>query len=284
MTPKLERKPLAWFKRNPNQPRKEFTEDDLRRLGKSLRVRQLQPVVARSSGELLAGERRLRAAEFEGLETLLAIVTDDELSESQILQVALVENMQRADLSAHEQWVASSELMCRNNSWQMKDLADALHLTPSQVTRLLSPSKCIEAVQDALRDGKIGISAVYTISKQPHSKQAGLLALKLSGATRDELETERRKGGTEARQGGGRPPPEKCERVRIPLAVATKELKATGTVTVASSPGAPISLQEAENLLREALKAVREAQGRGLGLKAAQAAWRDMATPKPKPA
>ena len=63
-----------------------------------------------------------------------------------------------------------------NPSWQLKDLAEALHLDPSTVTRLLSPSKCIPAVQDALKQGKIGISDCYPISKLPESEQAGLLA------------------------------------------------------------------------------------------------------------
>jgi len=63
-------KPLGWFKVGP-QARKHFEEADLRQLGESLKVKQLQPVLAREDGWLIAGERRLRAATLVGLPELM---------------------------------------------------------------------------------------------------------------------------------------------------------------------------------------------------------------------
>src|SRR5205085_5498369 len=140
---------------------------------------QLQPGGAKPDGTLLWGERRFRAAPLAGLTELSAIITDRPLSDSDIRLIQLTENMLRADLTGYEKWLACTELMAMNPEWQMKDLAGHLHLDPSMVTRLLSTSKCIEAAQNALREGKIGISDCYAISKLPPAEQASLLAKKL---------------------------------------------------------------------------------------------------------
>ena len=185
-------RPLAWFKVNP-QVRKFFNEEDLRRLGESLRQKQLQPVLCQPDGTLIAGERRFRAAKLVGLATLEVKIAEEQLSENQIKLWQLTENMLREDLTGFEKWTGCYELMCMNPSWHMKDLAEALKLDPSSITRLLSPSNCIVAAQKALEEGKIGISDCYAISKLPEKEQASLLALKLSGASRDTIEAAGRK-------------------------------------------------------------------------------------------
>ena len=82
-----------------------------------------------------------------------------------------------------------------NPDWDQKALADHLKLDASSVTRLLSPSKCIQEVQDALRDGRITISDCYAISKQKPEDQPGMLAFRLSpnAGGRDALEQHGRK-------------------------------------------------------------------------------------------
>lgn len=88
---RLEVKPRSWFKLNPNQPRKLPAHDDdlsleqradLIRLGKSLRKKQLQPLLCLPDGTILGGERRFRAAGIEGLETLEVKIVDEVLSDS----------------------------------------------------------------------------------------------------------------------------------------------------------------------------------------------------------
>src|SRR5581483_10406877 len=185
----LTTKPLAFFKTDPKQPRKQFTEADLLSLGASMKtLGQLQPVGARPDGTLLWGERRYRAAQLVGLAELAVILTDRKLSDSEIRLIQLTENLHRAGLTGYEKWLGCAELMALNPHWQLKDLAAHLHLDPSMVTRLLSPSKCVPAWQEALKAGKVGISDCYAAAKLEEKEQAELLSLKLSGASRDAIE------------------------------------------------------------------------------------------------
>ena len=167
----LTTKPVGWFKTNP-QARKVFDDKELRLLGESLRHKQLQPVLAKPDGMIIAGERRYRAAKLVDLPSLMVIVTDEPLTDAEVRAIQLTENVHRADLTGFEKWQACKELLELNSGWQGKDLAEHLHLDPSSVTRLLSPSKCIVEVQDALRDGKIGISDAYALSKLAHRGSA----------------------------------------------------------------------------------------------------------------
>jgi ParB family transcriptional regulator, chromosome partitioning protein len=205
------KKPLLWFKPDPNQPRKTFSDNELRQLGESMKAHgQLQPVGARADGTMLWGERRRRAAPFGGLTELEVIITDRKLSDSEVKVIQLVENVHRVELLGYEKWVAGTELLAMNPGWQLKDLAECLKLDPSMVTRLMSPSKCIAAWQEALKAGKVGISDCYAASRLPEAEQPWLLALKLSGASRDSLEREAKK-----RRNG--PSVVKMDRVKIPL-------------------------------------------------------------------
>ena len=90
---------------NPQQPRKHFEEDSLRDLAVSLKQHGfLQPIVVRPVGsefEIIAGERRWRAAKLAGIESIPALVRHD-VTEAQLLELALVENVQREDLDAIE--------------------------------------------------------------------------------------------------------------------------------------------------------------------------------------
>ena len=82
--------------------RKKFSEPELRLLGKSLRVRQLQPIVMLEDWTLLAGERRVRAAILEGLTHLDAVVITDPVDEARIRAFQFAENVQRADFTPIE--------------------------------------------------------------------------------------------------------------------------------------------------------------------------------------
>ncbi len=256
----LHSKPISWFKPDPKQPRRGFDESELRLLGESLRKKQLQPVLAKPDGTIIAGERRFRAATLAGLKDLMVIVTDEPLTEAEIRAVQLTENIHRADLTGYEKWSACAELMCMNPNWQQKDLADRLHLDPSMVTRLLSPSKCIPAAQEALRDGKIGISDAYALSKLPQQDQTGLLALKLSGGSRDALEQAGRK------KRAGSASAVRAAKIKVPLV--------GGHVVTVS--GDEITLEEAIDAAGEAVKQMKAAVAKGLNAKTAMNVWRDI--------
>ena len=257
-------KPISWFKTDPNQPRKSFDEAELRALGESMKsLVQLQPVVAKSDGTLLCGERRWRGADLVGMTELSVIIAEKPLSDSEVRIIQLTENMHRADLSGYEKWLACAELIGMNTDWQMKDLADHLKLDPSMVTRLLSPSRCIAAWQDALKAGKVGISDCYAASRLPESEQAGLLALKLNGATRDDLERAGRKkrNGTSA---------VRVSRIKCPLP--------SGSVVQVS--GEEISLDDMIEAIVELLKEAKKASEQGLDARTFQAVMRDKARAK----
>lgn len=259
----LSKKPVSWLKENPNQPRKDFNDAELRSLGASmLALGQLQPVGATPDGVILWGGRRWRAAQLVGIQELAVILTDRVLTDTEIRLIQLAENIQRADLSGHEKWMACYELLTLNPAWTQKDLADHLNLDPSQVTRLLSPSKCIQAAQDALKAGRITISDTYAMSKRPESEQADMLAAKLSGASRDDLERQ----GRRKRASGT--PAVRASRIKYPLPSGQ-------TVTIA---GDGVSLEDAIEAMQTAIKAIRKAIETGLDAKTAQAVWRDMAS------
>jgi ParB family transcriptional regulator, chromosome partitioning protein len=254
---------LDRIKPDPKQPRKHFDQTDLKALGCSLRDRgQLQPIGVRPDGTLLWGERRYRAAVLVELPTLDVIVTDRAMSDSEIRLVQITENMHRADLTGSEKWLACAELMCMNPAWQMKDLAEALHLDPSMVTRLLSPSRCIPAAQEALAAGKIGISTCYTLSKcATPEEQAKMLAAALNGTSRDELEAagrKKRNGTTEA--------------VRVQK---VKCVLPSGVNVVVSGEG--VSLDESIEALGLAIKEMRRAKELGYTAKTFAAAMKDKA-------
>lgn len=243
------------------QVRKEFDPKKQEELNASVKAHGiLMPLLVMVSGVLLAGHRRLIAALAAGLETVPVIVTDRLLTDTEIRLIQLAENMQRADLSGYEKWQGCAELIRLNPQWQLKDLAAQLHLDPSMVTRLLSPSKCIEAVQSALRDGRIGISDCYAISKLPIEEQAAVLAQKLSGASRDAIEQAGRK-----------------QRV-TPTTVKVTRIKAvlsSGVSIVASGKG--LSLDDLIESLGEAQKEAKKAREQGLDAKTFSAVMRDKA-------
>ena len=241
----LTTKPLSWFKIDPNQPRKSFDEEALRRLAESLKAQgQLQPVGAKPDGTLLWGERRLRAAKLAGLHELQVIVTDRHMSESEIRVIQFTENMLREDLKPIEQVDGLEELARLNPGITNKALADLVHLDPSMVTRLRAIAKVIPAVREALASGKIGLSTAYAIGKcESPADQERMLAQALSGASRDAIE----QAGRQSRN--SKPATVRLSRVKIAMP--------QGASVVIS--GKELSMPELVDLLSETLKEARKA-------------------------
>lgn len=258
--PQLEKKPLKFFKVAP-QARKHFDEAELRQLGESLKVRQLQPVVARPDGLLIAGERRLRAASLVGLPELQVVISEEPLSESELRIYQLAENIHRADLRDSEKWRACEELLRLNPAWTNKDLAAHLKLGESTVTKYLSPGRCIPEVQEALEAGKVGITACYEISRAPQEQQAELLRLKLAGTSRDALADRVRK------QKNPSVPQVRVKRITCPL---------PSGVSVAVA-GQELSLDDLIEALGEAQKEAKRARDQGLDAKTFSAVMKNKA-------
>lgn len=258
--PSLTQKPLKWFKPAP-QARKHFDEAELRQLGESLKVRQLQPVVARPDGLLIAGERRLRAASLVGLPELQVVISEEPLTESELRILQLSENLHRADLRDCEKWQACEELLRLNPDWSNKDLAAHLKLGESTVTKYLSAGRCIPEVQQALEAGRIGITACYEISRAQQEQQAELLQMKLAGTSRDALADRVRKQKNQS------VPQVRVKRITCPL---------PSGVSVAVS-GQEVSLDELIDALGEAQKEAKKARDQGLDAKTFSAVMKDKA-------
>lgn len=133
--------PLDRIARNPSQPRADFNESQLGELAASIAVHGiLQPIVVRSLAdggyELIAGERRLRAARMAGLDVIPAVIRDSEAG-TDSLELALIENLQREDLNAIETAQAYRELI------------DRFGLTHEAVSRQVGKSRV--AVSNSLR-------------------------------------------------------------------------------------------------------------------------------------
>jgi ParB family transcriptional regulator, chromosome partitioning protein len=192
--------------------RKVFSEESLRRHADTLKKDgQLRPLLVLRDGTLVAGERTLRAAKLAGLTHVDVKVLEDELSQSEIKVLQLVENLSRADLSDAEIYLASKELMALNPHWHKKDLAAALSCDPSMATRIFAVDELVPEAKEAFLAGKFGCSKAYAIAKGPKEEQQRKLADILSGASRDEVERKGRIGR------GKNPDAKKLPRVKIVL-------------------------------------------------------------------
>ena len=142
---------------NPYQPRKRFSEEELKELAISIEKNGvLQPIIVRQRKdgkyEIVAGERRWRAARIAGLEKIPAIIKD--LEDSEVLQIALIENLQRQDLDPIEEALAYRDLMDRFGFTQ-NEIADMVGKDRATVTNRLRLLNLSPGVIDALRKGLI---------------------------------------------------------------------------------------------------------------------------------
>lgn len=149
--------PIERISPNPDQPRKRFAQDDLDDLAASIKEKGvIQPLIvrARSNGtfEIVAGERRWRASQIAKLHELPVIVRD--FTDVEVLEVAIIENIQRADLNAAEEAVGYRQLMDRFGHTQEK-MAEALGKSRSHIANLLRLLNLPDPVLDMLRAGTL---------------------------------------------------------------------------------------------------------------------------------
>jgi ParB family chromosome partitioning protein len=148
--------PLDKIEQNPFQPRKSFDKEELASLSASVKEHGiLQPLVVRVIGDhfqLVAGERRLRAAQDAGLATVPIRVVD--FNDQQVLEAALAENIHRADLNPIEKAQGFKEYLDRFGV-NHEQLAQRLGLARSTITNLVNLLEMAPAVQEGLRLNQI---------------------------------------------------------------------------------------------------------------------------------
>jgi ParB family chromosome partitioning protein len=148
--------PIDTIDHNPNQPRKTFDADELTSMADSIRANGiLQPLVVRRSGDryqLIAGERRLRAARSVGLESVPVRVVD--FNDQQVMEATLVENIQRADLNPIEKAQGFKDYLDRFRMTH-EDLAKRLGLARVTISNLIGLLDLPFEIQDEVRRGQI---------------------------------------------------------------------------------------------------------------------------------
>lgn len=151
--------PIERLAPNPDQPRRDFDRESLEDLAASIRSKGIiQPLIVREDADrpghyqIVAGERRWRAAQMAQLHEVPAIVRV--LDDTEVLEVAIIENIQRADLNAIEEAMGYRQLMDRFGHTQEK-LAAALSKSRSHIANLLRLLTLPEAVLDWVRQGQI---------------------------------------------------------------------------------------------------------------------------------
>jgi ParB family transcriptional regulator, chromosome partitioning protein len=151
--------PLAFLRPNPRNPRKDFNDQDLEDLVASIREKGIiQPILARTvpghadTYEIIAGERRWRAAQRVGLHDVPVILV--EADDKQALELAIIENVQRADLNALEEALGYQQLETEYNYTQ-NDLAKVIGKSRSHVANTLRLLKLPEKTKRLLAEGQL---------------------------------------------------------------------------------------------------------------------------------
>lgn len=148
--------PLEQIVPNPNQPRTHFNESELEELSESIRENGvLQPLLVRKNGskyEIIAGERRYQASKIAGLEKVPVIVRD--VDDQKMLELALIENLQRSDLNPIEEAKGYKQLIKASGMTQ-EALSKAVSKSRSAITNSLRLLDLPESVQQMMHEGKL---------------------------------------------------------------------------------------------------------------------------------
>jgi ParB family chromosome partitioning protein len=161
--------PIEFVARSPKNPRRYFDEAELQDLAGSIRQHGIvQPVVVRTIGadryEIIAGERRWRAAQLAGLVEIPVIVRD--VDDRTALELAIVENVQRADLNPLEEALGYDQLIAEHGYTQ-NDLGEIIGKSRSHVANSLRLLKLPDPVRDMLADGSLSAGHARALVSTP---------------------------------------------------------------------------------------------------------------------
>ena len=185
------RRPSRWYGTvpveevipDPKQPRKSFDEEALKELAASVTTKgQLQPIRVRWSENdekwtIISGERRWRAAALAGLGEVTCYFHEGQLTESEILEEQIIENLHRCSLKPVEEATSFSKLM-QLNKWTGKQVANAVGIHPAKVSRALSLLKLPDDIKRQVDEGQLSSRTAYEISKIEDDDQRRSLASK----------------------------------------------------------------------------------------------------------
>ena len=174
--------PVANIEPNPQQPRMVFDADALHELAASIREHGvLQPILVRPLGanryQLVAGERRWRASKEAGLDTIAALV--EELDDDTALEIAIIENLQREDLSPLEE-ATMYDRMIRDHGYSIRKLADKLGKDKGYVENRIRLADAPQEIRDLVSVRKDTLSHAYELLKVTDEKKRRRLAARVA--------------------------------------------------------------------------------------------------------
>ena len=195
----------------PMQPRTQFDDASLNSLTESIRSHGVvQPILVRRVGdhyEVVAGERRWRAAKQAGLRTIPAVVRD--VADKDLLEVALIENLQREDLNPIEEALAYSKLIETVGLTQER-LAERIGRDRSYITNYLRLLKLPDDIQELVKQKRLSTGHARTLLGLPHVDLQRMVARQiitndLSVRATEDIVRKRTSTGSPRRQSGNRP-------------------------------------------------------------------------------
>ena len=188
---------------DPSQPRTEFNEDALQELSASFASKgQLQPIRVRwleNEGKwtIIAGERRWRAAQMAGMATIDCYFHDGGLTPSEILEEQIIENLQRRSLQPLEE-ARSFQALIKMNMWKKKEVASALGIHPTKVSRALKLLKLPADIQSKIESGELPARTAYELSKLDDESQQRAM---LSAVSSEKLTNQQARNRVRVKQG-----------------------------------------------------------------------------------
>ncbi len=181
--------PIENIRPNPDQPRRHFDETALNELASSIREKGvIQPLIVRRDPnregyfEIVAGERRWRASQLAKLHELPVLIR--EYSDTEVLEVAIIENIQRADLNAIDEAAGYRQLMDRFGHTQ-EQLASALGKSRSHIANLMRLLSLPDDVQDMLTSGQLTAGHARTLVGNEHASSLARQILLKGMSVRD---------------------------------------------------------------------------------------------------
>jgi ParB family transcriptional regulator, chromosome partitioning protein len=187
----LRHMPIELLHANPNNPRKHFKDEDLEELARSIRDKGvLQPLLARERAdgqyEIVAGERRWRAAQRVGVHDVPVLIRN--LSDGEALEIALIENIQRADLNPLEEARGYTQLM-NEFSYTQQQLADSVGKSRSHIANTLRLLNLPDSVKKHIEDGQLtaGHARALVATDEPSALADQIIKLGLSVRQAEDL-------------------------------------------------------------------------------------------------
>ena len=172
--------PLEELRPNPYQPRKVFDEEALQDLADSIKEHGVfQPIIIKKSikgYEIIAGERRYRASKIAGLTKIPAIIRN--FTDEQMMEIALLENLQRENLNAIEEAIAYKKVI-QNLGITQEELAKKVGKSRSHVTNIIGLLRLPQEVQQLVADSKITMGHARALSKLESEEEMKALANKI---------------------------------------------------------------------------------------------------------